>query len=227
MPARPRWLALLDRLSVSACALVWIGAILDLAPHYRGGPALMAIGVGAGAGYLAADFVSGTVHWMADRYFDPRTPILGPALIAPFREHHADQLAMTRHDFFEVSGNNGLVTIPLALGVILLPAPSGFWTQALAASVVSLGLSVIATNQFHCWAHVERPPRFARRLQAARLILSPEAHAVHHAPSHDRAYCVTSGWLNPVLDRAGFFPRLENRIAALRRSAPTAGERSR
>ena len=32
----------------------------------------------------------------------------------------------------------------------------------------------------------------------------------------DRAYCVTTGWWNPLLDRLGVFPRLER---ALKRSA--------
>lgn len=217
--SRPGWLAVLDRLSVAACAIVWGMVILRIAPFYSAIDGVMAVLVGSIVGYLLADLVSGMVHWLADRYFDPRTPILGPALIAPFREHHADELAMTRHDFFEISGNNGLVTIPLALILLWLPPPMGLPMQCFMATVLSLGLSIIATNQFHCWAHAPHPPGFVRRLQRGGWILSPESHAIHHSDRHDRAYCVTSGWLNPILDRYRFFERLDGVIDAATRKS--------
>jgi ubiquitin-conjugating enzyme E2 variant len=212
---RPRWLSFLDRASIAACAFVWGTVVLRLAPIYLAWESSLALIGGLVFGYLLADLLSGLVHWLADRYFDPETPVLGPALIAPFREHHEDALAMTRHDFFEISGNNSLATIPLALGLLLVPHPASFTARLLVASVFGLGLSIIATNQFHCWAHSAHPPALARRLQRLGLILSPERHAVHHARAHDRAYCVTSGWLNPLLDRLDLFGKLERGIERL------------
>lgn len=50
------------------------------------------------AGILACDFAAGAVHWACDTFFSPGTPVLGPAIIASFREHHRDPLAMTRRD---------------------------------------------------------------------------------------------------------------------------------
>jgi Lipid desaturase domain len=214
---RPRWLALLDRMSVGVCSIVWGAAILRSAPAFLDLDLALgfALSVGVIAGYFMADLLSGTVHWLADRYFDPRTPFLGPALIAPFREHHADPMAMTRHDFFEISGNNSLTTIPLALGLLLLPVPSSLVAKGFTTCVVSLAFSIIATNQFHCWAHVASPPAIVDRLQRFGLILSPEQHAVHHEGSHDRSYCVTNGWMNPLLDRQRAFTRLERGIERL------------
>jgi hypothetical protein len=214
---RPTWLSILDRLSVASSAFVWIAALFHLAPGWVASSAWLPLLGGALVGYVLADFFSGLVHWMADRYFDPETPVLGPALIAPFREHHADALAMTRHDFCEISGNNALATIPLALLLVYTPVPVGFTAQLLASTVFSLGLSIIATNQFHCWAHVANPPGFARLLQDWGLILSPRQHAVHHDKDHDRSYCVTSGWLNPICDRIGVFRALERGIEHLTR----------
>ena len=213
----PRWIAVLDRFSVVACGIAWTAVILRVAPAFLGGglSSGLALWLGLISGYLFADLVSGSIHWLADRYFDPRTPILGPALIAPFRAHHVDPLAMTRHDFFEISGNNSLATLPLALTLLVLPVRESFWMLYLIATVSSLGIAVIATNQFHCWAHLESPPRFARQLQQWGLILSPERHARHHSQAHDSAYCVTSGWLNPFLDRHRAFARLEAVIEAL------------
>jgi hypothetical protein len=212
---RPRWLAILDRCSVAISGLAWCLTLLHVTPAYTNRLAGVTLILGALLGYLLADFFSGSVHWLADRYFDPKTPLLGPALIAPFREHHVDPLAMTRHDFFEVSGNNGLLTIPLAALIYFLPLPFGFFAQTCIATLLSLGLAVIATNQFHCWAHAENPPRAIQRLQHWGVILPPEHHAKHHGTAHDRNYCVTSGLLNPLLDGIHFFNRLEALIESV------------
>jgi hypothetical protein len=48
-----------------------------------------------------------------------------------------------------------------------------------------------------------------RGLQKAGLILSPEHHAIHHASPQDKAYCITVGWMNPILDKVGFFRACE------------------
>ena len=163
---------------------------------------------------------SGVVHWLADRHFDPETPILGSLLIAPFREHHRAPDAITQHGFLEVTGNNALVTLPLALALLVHPAPAGSHAWLLVhLTLIALAASVFATNPIHRWAHLETPPGWVRLLQRGGLVLSPEAHAEHHGPRHDRAYCVTSGWLNPLLDRVGFFRALDRaveRAASLR-----------
>jgi len=59
---------------------------------------------------------------------------------------------------------------------------------------------------------VARPPAPVRALQRARLVLPPEHHALHHRESHDRAFCVTSGWLNPLLDGIGLFRALDRAV---------------
>ncbi len=217
----PRGRALIDRLSVGLFSLCWLAALIHLVPALlRGGSELvlpLAIPLATLSGYLVADFLAGAVHWLADRYFDPATPFLGPLLIAPFREHHVDSSSITRHDFFEVSGNNSLVCVPVVLALFAIPTPSDFGTTFLALFGLSLTAALVATNQFHGWAHAPDPPALARILQRLRLILTPERHALHHSANHDRAYCVTSGWLNPLLDRLRFFERIEKAIDGSRR----------
>ncbi|MSQ03396.1 MAG: carotenoid synthesis regulator CarF [Myxococcales bacterium] len=175
---------------------------------------------GAGfAGYLGADFFSGTVHWFFDTWLSVRTPILGSMFVRPFREHHVDQTAITRHGFVEVNGSNCLATCPVLLGALLLD-PSSPGARATVAFLLALCLGVFATNQFHKWAHLADPPRAVRWLQAAHLALGPGHHAMHHAAPYDRHYCITTGWLNRPLDQLGFFRRLERGITALTGSHP-------
>lgn len=217
----PRRKAIVDRLSVWLFSACWTAAALDLLPHLLGNDlrltALLAALPALLAGYLVADFLAGSVHWLADRYFDPTTPLLGPLLIAPFREHHDDAASIGRHDFFEVSGNNALVSIPLVLALFALPAPTAFGTAFIALFGLSLSAALVATNQFHGWAHSADPPSPVRRLHRWGLILTPERHALHHSAAHDRSYCVTSGWLNPLLDGLHFFDRIEKVIDGSRR----------
>jgi ubiquitin-conjugating enzyme E2 variant len=216
---RPSWASWLERLAVVLFVAVWLAAGLRFAPSLAHAETGLAAGLGAITGYLLADLLSGSVHWLADRYFAPETPLIGSLLIAPFRDHHADEEQITRHDFFEVSGNNALVTLPVVLLLLLVPRPEA--TAASDAALIGLGLglsaAVFLTNQFHCWAHTPSPPSLVRYLQRWGWILTSERHALHHRGDHDRAYCVTSGWLNPLLDRVHFFAVLEGLIATLMR----------
>lgn len=160
--------------------------------------------------YLVADFVSGLVHFLGDNFGSETMPILGEAFIRPFREHHVDPLAITRHDFIETNGNNSLICLPaVAAAYTLLPARGELWAAWAALFVASFMLGIFLTNQFHKWAHLEAPPGWVQLLQRSRLILSPEQHDVHHTPPFDTYYCITTGWMNPVLHLTGFFPRLE------------------
>ncbi len=213
--SRPLWLRSVDRASVALFACAWGAVAWRLASSVEPARLALLIVLALPVAIVLADLASGLVHWFADRYLDPETPVLGPMLIEPFREHHRDPQAMTRHDFFEVSGNNGLVTLPLAAIALALEGGAGAPLAPSFAVVTMLvfALAIFATNQLHAWAHAERAPRLVRRLQRAQLILPPEAHAMHHAHGHDRAYCVTTGWLNPALDRLGFFAAIESMLA--------------
>src|SRR5262245_61188997 len=110
--ARPPWIAALDAASVAAFAGLWLALAERLARRADGAA------LAAPAALAAADLASGVVHWLADRCFDPTTPLVGRAVIAPFREHHREPDAIVRHGFLEVTGNNALVCVP-GLGALL------------------------------------------------------------------------------------------------------------
>jgi hypothetical protein len=174
------------------------------------------VGICASTGYLLADFVSGIVHWAGDTVGDETTPVLGPHFVTPFRQHHVDPKAITRHDFIETNGNNCIVSLPI-LGVVATVLPRETGTAFyLCATVAFLAFWVFCTNQFHKWAHADDPPRIARFLQRWCLILSPDHHDIHHAAPHDKYYCITVGWMNPILTWVRFFRLLERMLGAVR-----------
>ncbi|MBU8895944.1 carotenoid synthesis regulator CarF [Corallococcus sp. H22C18031201] len=162
-------------------------------------------------GYMAADFVSGFVHWMGDTWGSTDMPVLGKAFIRPFREHHVDEKAITRHDFVETNGNNCLVSLPVAAIAVALPMTSPGWVF-MASFLGAMIFWVMATNQFHKWSHTDAPPAIIGFMQRVHLILPPAHHRIHHTAPFNKYYCITVGWLNRPLQMVHFFPTLERII---------------
>jgi ubiquitin-conjugating enzyme E2 variant len=174
--------------------------------------------IAAIAAVLFTDLASGVVHWWCDTFFDERTPVIGPAVIFPFREHHRDPLAITRRGFFQVNHSNCLVMLPLLAAAWWWAWPSSDAPVAIfgAAFLLVLAPAVSMTNQIHQWAHAPAVPRAVRWAQGRHLLLDPRRHEHHHTPEAAAAYCITTGWLNPLVDRLGILPAIER---ALRPSA--------
>jgi hypothetical protein len=183
------------------------------------------IAILAVAGYLIADLVSGLVHFLADNFAEADTPVIGPAFVRPFREHHRDPLLITQHGFVEANGNNVLVSLPVVVLVLwLLPIGAGTVPTLVGGFVFFFIFAIFLTNQFHKWAHMPSPPRWVERLQAAGLILSKQHHDVHHTSPFNTYYCITVGVWNPLFHQTRFFDRLERFI---RRWLPGTDPRTR
>ena len=170
---------------------------------------LMALAIPLGV--VGGDLVSGIVHWAADTYGSEDMPVIGPSLVKPFRLHHVYPRDICTHGLVETIGNVCILAVPvlaLCLYLLWLIPESGL----LAFSVVSFTMvtaATVATNQFHKWAHQEHASSFARWLQRKRLVLEPEHHKRHHTQPFNVNYCITNGWLNPLLNKLQFFRRLE------------------
>lgn len=135
------------------------------------------------------------------------------AFIRPFREHHIDPLAITRHDYIETNGDNCLTTLPfLVVGCYFsLTDPDLIqdW-YIFYCFLLSLGLFVTFTNQIHKWSHTySNLPRIVEFLQKAHLILPKKHHRTHHVAPHEINFCITTGWCNYPLEYFRFFGRLE------------------
>ncbi len=212
----PTWQWLLDAASISVFAifislLLWssfvayplVTVTVDFFPLRLTVLALFA--------WVGADFVSGFVHFLADNFGSPQTPVFGKVFIHAFREHHVDPKAITRHSFIETNGANCLVSLPPLIYVYLTTTPiADYWLRIGIALFLA---GIFLTNQIHKWSHMETPPGLVSALQRVHLILPPDHHAVHHSAPYDKYYCITCGWLNWPLQRLQFFQRLKKLLS--------------
>jgi hypothetical protein len=190
---------------------VWVGSIAMLDGQIAGGETglwVMLVCIPLGA-YVAADVVSGIVHCAADNFGEESTPVLGQAFIRPFREHHVDPEAITRHDFIETNGNNCLVNLLVLVPTyVFTPVTTTAVGLAWGMFMVSFTLAIALTNQTHKWAHLETPPPLVALMQRWNIILPRSVHQIHHTAPFDRYYCITNGWMNPVLEKLKLFDAL-------------------
>jgi hypothetical protein len=112
-------------------------------------------------------------------------------------------------------GNVCILAVPvLSLSLYLLwLLPDSGWLAFAAICFALMAAATVATNQFHKWAHQENPPAYARPLQRLRIVLEPRHHELHHTAPFESHYCITNGWLNPLLNKIKFFRRLERALA--------------
>jgi ubiquitin-conjugating enzyme E2 variant len=205
-------------IATSALGILHLSRLIDLIGPTSWIPLLAGLLVGA----MAADLVTGLVHWGCDTWGDEETPWIGSSLIRWFRAHHREPRAMLEHDWIEV---NGAPAVAASAAFLLLPTLGSLsvFGYATAWSLIAAGA---LANQLHQWAHMGRPPRLIRGLQRSGLILSRIRHARHHA-RHTGGYCISTGWLNGLLDATGFWRALERSIAFVTGAEPRADARNR
>jgi len=165
-------------------------------------------------GIVIADFISGLIHWTADTWGSVELPIIGKAFIRPFREHHVDPTAMTRHDFYETNGDNFLGVTPIAAYFVYkyynLNETVLLEHYRFDLAMFSLSVFLLFTNQIHQWSHLYYGlPRWVEFLQNCHIILPKKHHRIHHVSPHETYFCITTGWLNYPLECIRFFPTLE------------------
>jgi len=164
-------------------------------------------------GVVFSDFASGIVHWGADTWGTIEVPFFG-SFIRNFRQHHLSPTAMIDHDFFETNGDNCLlVDVPL-LYFSMINMHKENWEIFNYSFWIGTAVAVALTNQFHKWAHDRCPPSWVVFLQKNRIILPKDNHLKHHQ-GFGCNYCITTGWLNPVLEYINFWRHFERFISMI------------
>ena len=168
-------------------------------------------------GYLLADFITGTIHWFCDTFFDEETPVIGNFIIYSFREHHSYPLLITKDKFIEQDTTSFFILMPFLYlatfsEINYLYSPNSIYGHFI---LIGICIGTFCTNLFHKWAHQRNQKPIIKKLQKLGLILNPDLHKKLHK-DHSKSYCVTSGLMNPVLDYINFYANTERLIRLFR-----------
>jgi hypothetical protein len=156
---------------------------------------------------LLADFIGGLFHWSEDTLGREDTPIWGAAFVRPNVIHHDTPGYMNTIPWMK---NNASSAIALVVMLALFGAFGLLYWQ-----VVFLFCATALNQQAHRFSHaatVRLPPPI-RWLQRARVLQEGRHHWKHHTEPHLTCYCVMTPWVNPVLDRLGFWRGMERVLA--------------
>lgn len=179
-------------------------------------------------GWYLADFASGLTHMVmdykrctpgvgldrlyfyegsriSDEYRALRTQVwtrIGSfeKLVYDFKNHHPRPDALGRRPILvQIGSTITFATLPasllLNLAAIALPLPG--WVLA---SGVSFLIGATFAQYFHGTLHRDDNPRVINAMRRTGLLMTPQAHAIHHA-TLDRDFATNTGWSNPLVNR--------------------------
>ena len=234
MKAAPSWVMLIFAASLG------LNLVLAGMPDWRWIPAAL-------IAWYIADFLSGLTHMYMD--YRPCTPGIGlnrmfhysgsresseyhalrdrvlpqispfERLVYDFKNHHPRPDALGRRPFLVQIGSTILfVSLPISILLnlaCLAVSPPGW----LIAGAVVLLIGGTLAQYFHGTLHRRDNPWIVEGMRRLKLLMTPEAHAVHHATLR-RDFATNNGWSNPLvnllfrfamrrkwLDEAGLEPR--------------------
>mmetsp|Transcript_38457 Transcript_38457/g.53561 ORF Transcript_38457/g.53561 Transcript_38457/m.53561 type:complete len:261 (+) Transcript_38457:240-1022(+) len=167
---------------------------------------------------VISDVITGLMHWGFDTWGTIETPVFG-AFIRSFREHHLDAAEMCNHDFVETNADSALGSVPVLFYFVFV-APTSTIGWGFYSILIWTSLLTTLTNEFHKWSHLRKRNAIVAFLQDWHIILPPRHHHVHHTSPHDEYYCITNGWMNPVLEKVNFWKNLETAITKLTGAIP-------
>jgi hypothetical protein len=189
-------------------------------PDWRWIPAVFA------AWYLA-DLLSGLTHMYMD--YRPCTPGIGldrmfhyagsresdeyqalraevlprispfERLVYDFKNHHPRPDALGRRPFLVQIGSTIIFgALPFSILLNLLNVAIGIPGWLMAGLVVLIIGSTLA-QYFHGTLHRSDNPWMIRAMRRTGLLMTPQAHAIHHA-SLRRDFATNTGWSNPLVN---------------------------
>jgi TMEM189-like protein len=214
MKAAPWWVTALFVLSL-ALSLWFAGT-----PDWRWIPAAL-------VGWYVADLLSGVTHMYMD--YRPCTPGIGldrvfhypgsresdeylalrdevmprispfERLVYDFKNHHPRPDALGRRPFLVQIGSTLMfASLPFSilLNLLCLAIALPGW---LISGAVVLTIGGTLAQYFHGTLHRPDNPWIVRAMRHAGLLMTPEAHALHHE-SLRRDFATNTGWSNPLVN---------------------------
>ncbi len=180
-------------------------------------------------GWYVADLVSGVVHMYmdyrpcppgkrlndlffytgsreSDEYlamFRERMEAINPfeRLVYDFKNHHPRPDALGRRGLWRLIGSTIVVAaLPVSLGLNLLlalPVTLPGWVLAFWCAFLIGGAFA---QYFHGSLHRQQNPRFVEVLRKLGLLMTPQAHQLHH-DTLQQDFATNCGWSNPVVNR--------------------------
>lgn len=147
-----------------------------------------------------ADLLTGLIHWVCDSIGSSTTPLWGPMLVKPFRDHHREPYRITQISLAENLGSSaflGLIVLGLTQTFAVTWHPFGIYT------LLYFNAFAVWSNLFHRWSHIPlvKRPQWLKSLQNYGLLLHPRTHSLHHRGAHRDNYCILNGWANVVTNR--------------------------
>ena len=158
------------------------------------------------AALFCADAGSYVFHYIVDWYGDADRS----GLAREFQKHHAQPDGIAEATVLEVLHPVARLVVP-AWALAAAVTAFGWLPPSVALAVALIGAAWCYGQLAHRWTHMRQPPRLARLLQGLCLIVSPNAHRLHHIPPYSSHYAVITGWSNPLFDFLRL-PRLIDRV---------------
>lgn len=169
---------------------------------------------------LITDLLTGSVHWWEDAYGNPDWKYLGKSVVIPNIEHHKNPRGFLKGTFFDRIKLSLIIAI--VLGAILYFFNCLNWQVLFCLAYGSLA------NEIHAITHRtdKENGKFICALQKIGLIQSRRMHGHHHTSPYDVNYCVLTNYLNPLLNKIGFWSKIE-KFVSLFGIKPTRGNLNR
>ena len=156
--------------------------------------------------WIAADFITGIIHWWEDAYGNPNWKIIGKYIVEPNLVHHKQPNKLLEGSYWTRINTSFFAAAIIGMILYLLGLHS--WQI-----IVGL-LFCIQGNEIHAMSH--RPDkttsRLVRFLQKTGLFQSKKMHRWHHKAPYDTNFCIMSDFVNPTLNKIQFWKKLEHLI---------------
>jgi ubiquitin-conjugating enzyme E2 variant len=153
--------------------------------------------------WLTADLITGIIHWWEDAYGNPKWPILGKYVVEPNLTHHKEPHKLLEGSYWTRINTSVFAAVGIA-GVLWLFGLHS-WQMIVCLLFCTQG------NEIHAMSH--RPDkltgRVVRLLQETGIFQSKKMHRWHHRAPYETNFCIMTDFLNPILNKIGFWRKLE------------------